>query len=596
MTELHVRPHGATQLEMSSSDPTNHPPQHDRMPEVVTVRIHADQDVFQDVAVEIERPPQQKVFLGGYRHRVTGAEYHHAATQTPPRRRPDRGVAVFSRDTQAGVMRTQNQQCPVSTSTQMTRIGCYVSCLEDKLVSPGDYVTAEQYHARRLSAVIRLQAWARRWLAQRLVEGLRRQRDRKLAGLVMEERRRRVEKEEQLRDEHRQHMNPRSREDFTKMYHALEKWRLEEKQRIDSSLCGAERKAALCSLHDQETHMIADIGRHGIIAQHSNDEKAVMTFLDKCAAPKRWRSADGRMTEMSTQQSLRAGRLRDLYTSLSLEDNQDQRTEKLQTLRQTVQEHDSLLTRQIVELIDREVDLMKMGVEKTKLEGLRMRISMLLFKYIKKNAYNPAATKLLKVPQNPSQRRKKVHYCCGCRRYLQAADFTCLSLSVRQCRVCAEQDNVAHRRDELSLYKNILTRLRDDEAQIGYLLQEEDVGCLVALWGGRSALSACKDLQDLVLVRWDPLREWSPWNCILLTKDEAADHMMLENVHELYDAAFIRSVELNHTMAKKSDRWFHEIAPMAEYLRNTESQPTALGNQLVSKPVTTATDKHPANI
>ena len=59
-----------------------------------------DEGEFQEVVVEIERPPQQKAFLGGYRHRLTGAEYHHAAVQTLPKRRPDRGVVVFSRDTQ----------------------------------------------------------------------------------------------------------------------------------------------------------------------------------------------------------------------------------------------------------------------------------------------------------------------------------------------------------------------------------------------------------------------------------------------------------------------------------------------------------------
>lgn len=50
--------------------------------------------------MEIERPRQQKAFLGGYRHRLTGVEYHHAALQTLPKRRPDRGVVVFSRETQ----------------------------------------------------------------------------------------------------------------------------------------------------------------------------------------------------------------------------------------------------------------------------------------------------------------------------------------------------------------------------------------------------------------------------------------------------------------------------------------------------------------
>lgn len=50
--------------------------------------------------MEIARPRHQKKFLGGYRHQLTGVEYHHAAVQTLQKKRPDRGVQVFSRDTQ----------------------------------------------------------------------------------------------------------------------------------------------------------------------------------------------------------------------------------------------------------------------------------------------------------------------------------------------------------------------------------------------------------------------------------------------------------------------------------------------------------------
>lgn len=45
LMELGVRPHGSTRLEMSSTDPTNHPlrpirpPEHDNMPDVITVRV-----------------------------------------------------------------------------------------------------------------------------------------------------------------------------------------------------------------------------------------------------------------------------------------------------------------------------------------------------------------------------------------------------------------------------------------------------------------------------------------------------------------------------------------------------------------------------
>ena len=65
-------------------------------------------------------------------------------------------------------------------------------------------------------------------------------------------------------------------------------------------------------------------------------------------------------------------------------------------------------------------------------------------------------------------------------------------------------------------------------------LQEPDLCYLVEnIWGGQSALSAVQELFELVLVRWDRREQWSPWNCILLTKDEAKAHCRLDNVQEV---------------------------------------------------------------
>lgn len=70
--------------------------------------------------------------------------------------------------------------------------------------------------------MIRLQAFTRRWLARQEVDRLRRERDRRVAWLEVQERRRREEKEEQLRDRRQRWMNPQRREDFNLLYHALE--------------------------------------------------------------------------------------------------------------------------------------------------------------------------------------------------------------------------------------------------------------------------------------------------------------------------------------------------------------------------------------
>lgn len=61
------------------------------------------------------------------------------------------------------------------------------------------------------------------------------------------------------------------------------------------------------------------------------------------------------------------------------------------------QEHECQLTRDIVDLIDREVDLMTRGVKSGSLMGLRKRVCTLFLQYIKTPAFNPAVSKLLKV-------------------------------------------------------------------------------------------------------------------------------------------------------------------------------------------------------
>ena len=61
--------------------------------------------------------------------------------------------------------------------------------------------------------------------------------------------------------------------------------------------------------------------------------------------------------------------------------------------------------------------------------------------------------------------------------------------------------------------------------------QEPDLRYLVEnIWNSQSVLSAHEDLFDLILVRWNKYEEWSPWNCILLTKEEASAHAKLENL------------------------------------------------------------------
>ena len=56
---------------------------------IATVKV-GNED--KEVLIRVERSEFKKPFLGGFRHRVSGVEYHNAAVQTLPKRRPPREV------------------------------------------------------------------------------------------------------------------------------------------------------------------------------------------------------------------------------------------------------------------------------------------------------------------------------------------------------------------------------------------------------------------------------------------------------------------------------------------------------------------------
>ncbi|XP_072003117.1 IQ motif and ubiquitin-like domain-containing protein [Engystomops pustulosus] len=599
LVDLGIRPHGMIQLDMQSMDPENYPIKAMKfqleysMPDVITVRVQTGDETYQDIAVEIERLNYRKPYLGGYRHKVTGVLYHHAGTQTVPKKRPEKGTVVFCRDTQTVFEKNKPQQSRNTMATQMTKIGCYVANITDKLIEPKKYVTADEFHARRLKAVITIQTYFRRFHAKRVVQQLREDKRLRLQWEEKEELRKRQEKEERLRTEYNRRMNPKNKEDFELLYHALELWRKEEVEKINQMYTGAERKAALCALLEQETHLISSIGRHKIDAGEENQQKAIQSLLNKCCEPKRWKAFDGKTTEMDTQFTIRARELRDIYNSINTDYfTRDERLDALLTLKHTVKEHDCKLTLEIVELIDREADLLMRGVQDCNLDGLRKRISTLFLQYIKTPTFNPEIARLLKVPQDSTVLRKNIYFCPSCKNYLPSTEFS-LSANARtigRCRKCSKLDNEARQREEFTKYKMLLKQLKkseadyEDGAKIAFLLLQEDLQYLVEnIWGSNSALSACDDLYELAMVRWNKYYEWSPWNCILLTKEEAAAHLKLANADQAYGIVFIRKIKHRHTLAKN---YFSQIPEMAPFLHHEKSDQMSTVNDLViSKPI-----------
>ena len=90
------------------------------------------------------------------------------------------------------------------------------------------------------------------------------------------------------------------------------------------------------------------------------------------ASPKKWPAlSKTQMVYVDTPNTIRARELRDLYHALNIPLlSVDERLQILLNVKYTVKEFDCNLTREIVELIDREADLVSRGRDAHTMEGM----------------------------------------------------------------------------------------------------------------------------------------------------------------------------------------------------------------------------------
>lgn len=537
------------------------------------------------------RNHDKRPFLGGFKNKETGVEYHNAAMQTAPKKwspstmtLPDGKIVEVeqsSRETQTVFLKNRVTQTKKDGSTQMTTNVCYVSSAQDRLVTPGEYETADVFHAKRLAAVVKLQSYYRRWQARLLVDGIRQD---KLARIQFEREQfeeRALAKEARLQRELERRLNPKSTADFEMLFTALEKWRATEESKIREQCIGADKKIAMYELLERETELIASINRHRSKAHEDNKQTKNIKLLEKAASPKKWKAYDGRTTEMQTQFTPRARELLELYRTLSLAvtDNTDdstpsgsddvpsvlnrnERYDVLATLILTVSEHKCKLIDEIIQLAKREQDLLNRGTHENNLDGLRQRTLTLFFQYCREPVFNPEATRIAKVPVDKLQDgTEKYQLCTTSQKYLPSNAFNLGATSVTATKWTSKSstqlDNEARRRYDNAPFRRMLKEIRDNEADEGeslpYLLTVDDIRWLVMdNWAGVSLLSSDSDINELQLVRWDRSRPWSPWNCILLTFVEAEAHKRLERLDEAYGLQLRDRVRRRHAAARQN--------------------------------------------
>jgi hypothetical protein len=337
------------------------------------------------------------------RNKKTGAEFHHGGSQTVVAKKVVEGgrhIERFHRDAQTVSVQARSCQGQRESSTQMTKVGVWVDDRAAKVLHPRPYVSAEEVLKARVEAAIKIQCFIRGGFARQKAKEKKAELAVRRAKAEAEAEKERVEAERARRAEVERRMRPKDRADFSILNDELNAWRKSETQRIkQSDLTPTEKNEALALLLNKETKLLQTIDRLKIQANAENRDEKIRKMLELMAAPKKWQLSDGTVSEVETPFTMRAKELMDLYNGLRLPLlSVDERLDVLLHVKWTVKEFDCNLTREIVELIDREADLLNRGRAESSLSGLRKRLANLFLQFVQTPEFNPESVRFEKVP------------------------------------------------------------------------------------------------------------------------------------------------------------------------------------------------------
>jgi len=363
--------------------------------------IHVDIDVS-DVP--------SKPFLGGYCHRSSGSVFHHAATQTPVAPKPP-PPSRACRTTQTVELASRGAQTLREACTQMARPGLALDTRHDRVVDARAYVTAREVLEWRAAAALTVQRFARGWAARRRAGELRGHKAEREAFLADRQAKQAAEVDETRRREVQRRMHPVRPVDFRILESELEAWRRTETARNKAAgldaikeqvgFCEAWERGrsggwsqelttvlaccfspapspavllnmclpqssqeALRLLLAKETRLLQTIDRLRVNAKHEIRDARAHEALGAIAGPKTWELKNGAKVVVHTPGTTRGRELQQLYRGLVLPGlSIDERLDLLLHVKWAAAEFDCTLTKEIVQLIDREADLLNRWVE-----------------------------------------------------------------------------------------------------------------------------------------------------------------------------------------------------------------------------------------
>lgn len=408
--------------------------------------------------VVVVNEASRKPYLGGYRDGRTEKTYHHAYTETEDARvKPSKWAHVapgsrIEREVQTSTAVTRSIQSKREGCAQTERRDLHHDGRRDKMAIPRPYVTSEEIQRAKEENAVRIQCAIRCALARRAAMRLEEERAAYKGQLAAEEAEQERRAQEAEAEAARRRANPRTAADFAALFDEVEEWRLSECARVEEGIaeevraleatplppfftlagpkahaqrkkdleaCDAKRRAALAAVAMREQALVAAIERQRTAAGRANAVARTEAQLEGMAAPQAWAVTQSRglggtgtlgrveTVQVTTPFATRAAQLKALYEALLLPcpgpgmESSSARMDLLLHVKYTVKEFDTALTRELAQLIDREVDLLERGRPASSLVGLRQRIRSLFLTFAQTPQFNPAAAPYSKVPGGP---------------------------------------------------------------------------------------------------------------------------------------------------------------------------------------------------
>ena len=550
------------------------------VPDIITCTVVTGVDCEgaeekKEIVVEIENRKIKKPFVGGYVDCETGIEYHHAFSQSGPRPTKIPWEKQNSRDTQTAFIREKSIDTLMDKSTQMARRDYYVSTEYDKIMTAKPYVDYDTWmRGRDVENKTRIiQRYIRAMIMRRYLKKMSEEYKRRRCWELEQERKRVLERENRIKTNIINMTYPKTRADFDMLYAMVEKWRKTQVDRISKLKTEAPKKAELCAVLEKEIKLLEAIEVHRIAVCKKQKEIKNLKFMEKVSAPVTWTGYRGMTVKMDTLKTQRARELKELYHSLSRQDlNYEDRIELLISLKHALRMQTSTLTEELISLINQECEMIVRGVKAKDLDYLRQRIEFLFQEYFKDPYFNPEMAKYDPTFCKDLLRGKLFCRLCHTMKSLKDFSVSTRDKSINVCSSCQWVHNIAIPRIDLSPYRYILKMVRKDEqkrncySSCAFVLQDEDMRFLVQnIWKGRSAISESDDLIDLRMPRWDVTKDWTPWNCILLTELEAKAHLKTKP-SDNYEPLLTSEIISKHELAK---RHFQPLFSSAKRIRDT---------------------------